>query len=409
MSLKSNRKVIVSLMLALVYQILIELIKPAGLSIANFLIALFVWSSCFLTISTFYSHYRIIKNIFPIYAFYLFLIIVSWNILCILRSAIEDIGSITTQFGNAYSSLALLAPFFIIFSVEKDNLRNLYNFLAQLIFIGIPAYLLYFFAFGETNNETYNNAYLILFYGTVFLIPLIPFQIPQKKILILFGSLFLFYLAILTDTRIMFVRIIGLYMAVLTIFLYDRYRMKVILFVAFLTLTLPFYFIVESTESGQSAFEKYLPEAGNEDLSVDTRTFLYMEVFQDLEQNNSLLFGKGSNGSYFSAYFVEEEGDSSNRLSVEVGVLAMLLKGGIVSVLLNLILLFIAIYLAFFRSNNLFILSIGLMLLIHTLLLFIENPLSYSVYNLILWFFIGVCFSKEIRLMEDNEIKNILI
>jgi len=86
---------------------------------------------------------------------------------------------------------------------------------------------------------------------------------------------------------------------------------------------------------------------------------------------------------------------------------AILLKGGLIAVILHLLLLFTAIYYAFFRSNNYYVVGIGHMLLIYTLLLFIENFVNYTSNNLFIWFFIGVCLSKEIRNMTNLEIKMI--
>jgi len=88
--------------------------------------------------------------------------------------------------------------------------------------------------------------------------------------------------------------------------------------------------------------------------------------------------------------------------------LGMLLKGGFISVFLNLCLLVIAIFLSFFRANNTFVTAAGFILIAHTILLFIENYYNYSGYNYAIWFFIGVCLSKEIRQMNNTEIRLIL-
>jgi len=135
---------------------------------------------------------------------------------------------------------------------------------------------------------------------------------------------------------------------------------------------------------------------------------LYFEVFKDLLENNQLITGKGASGTYYSEYFRTAEGDSDTRLTVEVGLLAILLKGGLIAVFINLLILFIAIYLAFFRSKNFYVIGVGYMLFIHTIILFIENLSSFSSYNFIIWIFIGVCLSKEIRNLSNQQIKNIL-
>lgn len=176
-----------------------------------------------------------------------------------------------------------------------------------------------------------------------------------------------------------------------------------------LCIAVPFYLLLQGIQTGESPFVKYRPETSNEELTDDTRTFLYREVFADLKKNNALLMGKGSNGAYYSPYFDENGEDTAYRLSPEVGILAMLLKGGAITVLLNLTILLTAIYLALFRTNNYFVLSLGFMLIIHTIILFITDYLDYSSYNVALWFFIGVCLTKPVRHLNNMEIKNFLL
>jgi O-antigen ligase len=98
---------------------------------------------------------------------------------------------------------------------------------------------------------------------------------------------------------------------------------------------------------GESIFELIMGNSGNEysqlDPTVDTRTFLYYEVFQDLKSNEAFLFGKGLNAGYYSASFV-----TYNRPIVEVGFLQIILKMGIVGFLLYVI----VILRALFRALN---------------------------------------------------------
>ena len=167
-------------------------------------------------------------------------------------------------------------------------------------------------------------------------------------------------------------------------------------------------FLFQGITTGESPLESYLSSSIDSDLQTDTRTFLYKELYSDLEENNQLLIGKGANGSYYSDYFSNAPEESAFRNNIEVGVLGMLLKGGLISVFLNLTLLVIAIFLSFFRSNNTFVTAVGFILIAHTILLFIENYYSYSSYNYAIWFFIGVCLSKDTRQMNNLDISNAL-
>jgi hypothetical protein len=186
---------------------------------------------------------------------------------------------------------------------------------------------------------------------------------------------------------------------------------------ALCTFLIPFYLVYTGTVTEQSFFQDardyILDTVGSTQPSqflekADTRTFLYREVFDDLIRNDQLMFGKGSGGTYFSPYFFQVGADIDRRLTVEVGILALLVKGGLVAVFLNLSLFLIAIFLAFYRANNHYVMAVGFMLLVHVLILFVENLVAYNLYNFAVWFFVGICLSSDIRSLDDTQIKDLL-
>lgn len=405
-----NTRFLVALSTIFIYEVIMRLINPDGLSITKIIITLLVWASFFLAASAFLSNRQEIKFNISKQTFYIFIILIAWNFFSIIRSAFGGDGPLTTLLGNNETSLALLVPFALAFSIDKANLKIINSFFLGLIVFGIITYSLFFnLSFGGIDNFSYNKAFSIIFYGVFFLIPIISFQLGRNKMFILIGSILLILLGIFTGYRIIILRIFLLYLAVIAISFYKFFKFKGILIIALLSLFLPFYLLAGSFITGESAFQKYRPGIYNEEITDDTRTFLYVEVLDDLFENGEFLVGKGSSGTYYSPYFDENGGDTPYRLSVEVGILALLLKGGLIAVLLNLALLFIAIFKALFRSNNYLVICIGFMLIIHTAILFVTNYIDYSLYNVALWFFIGVCLSDEIRSLDNVEIQDILL
>jgi uncharacterized membrane protein len=181
-------------------------------------------------------------------------------------------------------------------------------------------------------------------------------------------------------------------------------------------LILPFYFIASSIITGNSFFSTTKESISNgnsvEDTPLqkaDTRTFIYAEVFADLFSKNNLLIGNGASGTYYSPYFESTNYDSDQRLTTEVGIMTIFLKGGFIAVFLNLTLLLSVIYFAFFKSKNYYTIAIGYMLLIHTILLFVENLVAFNTYNYLIWFYIGACLSNQIRSMNNEQFRALLI
>lgn len=407
-NLMNNKRFLIALLTVTIYDVVMSITNPDGFSYFKIGLTLLVWISLYESVSTFFSNYEKLNNTLPLNAFRIFSLILFWNIINIIRSAFDENTSLTTLLGNPATSLALLVPFSLSFSIEKMNLGILCRFLFRLIIIGLPAYVLFMIFSNDPNDLIPNLGFQSMLYGIIFLIVLIPFKSKKYNLLILAGSILLFYIAIKTGSRTMLIRIILFYISMIAILLYRRFDFKWIVIVAVMSLGIPFYLLTDSIKTGQSAFEKYLPLSINPDFYNDTRTFLYEEVYDDLKMNNMLKTGKGSVARYYSPYFAQSEGDSSTRLSIEVGLLAILLSGGFIAVILNLALILTAIYLALFKSENYLVTGLGFLLIIHTLLLFIENFILYSTYNLIIWFIIGICLSKEIRSLKNEEIKTVL-
>ena len=192
------------------------------------------------------------------------------------------------------------------------------------------------------------------------------------------------------------------------VLLHQRFKKKWLLFLPLISLLTPIVLLQQGMATWVSPFEKYLSFSDDDNLSTDTRTFLYNELYSDLVNNNKLVIGKGATGKYYSEYFSNFDGDSSLRINVEVGILSVLLKGGLIALALHLAILFTAVFYSFFRSNNTYVVGAGFIVLVHTLLMFIENIIIYNTYNFLIWFFVGLCLSKEVRQMSNSQIMNLL-
>ncbi|MDQ3190405.1 MAG: hypothetical protein M3Q58_02315 [Bacteroidota bacterium] len=208
----------------------------------------------------------------------------------------------------------------------------------------------------------------------------------------------------------MHIRIALLIIASFSVYIYQHFKARIILSLAILTLIIPFIILLDNINTGVSTFERLQLSNETQELNIDTRTFLYKEIASDLTKTSSWIIGKGSNGTYFSDYFNNrhEIGETDNRLTVEVGILALLLKGGLIGVFLNISFFITAIYFALFQSSNSYVKGLGFMLIIYVIILFLENLIAFNAYNFTLWFFIGVCLNKKIRSLTDSEIKKIV-
>ncbi len=396
------------LLLIILYEMSMIVFRLDGISVSKMIITSFIWISVILAISVFVARYKKIKTNSPNFAFRLLIILIFWYSINIIRGFFGESASITTLLGNVYTSLAFLTPFVIGFSFKKENIYHLHNYFFKILKLGFLLFPVFFILGGGLLNRIQLRVLILLLLPVVFLMTTINFEERKKQVFIFIILTLLSYIAFGLSNRTMIIREFLLIIGFLALFLYRKFHFKWILKTTYVLLILPLVFIQYSIQIGESAIQQNLSKIQDDELSTDTRTFLYMEVYEDLVENKQLVYGKGANGTYYSNYFSSAEGDSETRLTLEVGVLSLLLKTGLIGVTLYLLLLFISIYFAFFRSHNYYVVGVGLMLFIHVILFFVENIISFSSYNLFVWFFIGVCLSKEVRSMSNLEIKNII-
>ena len=404
---KFNKFFTICISLVIFYTLAMILFSFDGFSLLKLTITFCLWLSVIISIFYFVKKYKKLKLCLPNFSFKILLFIITLNIVSIIRSLLFSDELITTTLGNIYTSLALLTPFFIVFFLNKKNIIEMRRYFFSLLRLGIVISLFYFVIPSLQVNEL-SRILLLLFLPSIFLATTIIFESNSKKKLIIISLLLLFYNSYLLSNRTMMIREILLILIIPLTYFLNHFNSKFSLKVFYLLLMIPFYFLINSYNSEQSAIAQNLSIISDQEMNDDTRTFLYIEVLEDLIVNDSFLFGKGSSGTYFSPYFNTQAGSSDTRLTVEVGILAILLKTGFLGLILNLLLLLNAIYYALFKSKNLFVTAIGLMLGLHFFILFVENIISYSIYNLCIWFFIGLCLSKEIRNMSNLEFKIML-
>lgn len=148
-----------------------------------------------------------------------------------------------------------------------------------------------------------------------------------------------------------------------------------------------------------------------ESLTVDTRTFLYVEVLVSAIKNEYVIFGRtparGNDSKSFGRYnkYVLNTG-KLERFSNEVSILNIFTWMGTLGVVLYFLVFFRSTYLAINASNNIFVKIIGLNISFRWTYGFVEDFSRFDLSNIFLWLMIGMCFSRSFRKMSEQEMKN---
>lgn len=144
-----------------------------------------------------------------------------------------------------------------------------------------------------------------------------------------------------------------------------------------------------------------------EDLTADTRTFLYVEELESGIKNNYVLFGRSLSRGYDSVIIsgMDWKPGRNERWSSEVRMLNVFNYMGLVGVAIVGLLYIIGAYKAVFRSKSFTMQIIGLYVAFRWLYGWIEDFDRFDLINLYLWIPIIMCYSTRFLNMTDNDFR----
>lgn len=145
-----------------------------------------------------------------------------------------------------------------------------------------------------------------------------------------------------------------------------------------------------------------------ERFEQDTRSRVEEYFYQDLKPVD-WIFGKGMQGEYFCPGVEEGIGRVTiYRSVIETGYLQVILNSGLIGLALLLLILVPAMIRGFFRSKNILSKSAAIWIFLFLLYMYPGSFVIFSVYYILIWISVGICFSNQIRNMSDEEIQSIV-
>ena len=194
------------------------------------------------------------------------------------------------------------------------------------------------------------------------------------------------------------------------------YVITIILLVLGINGSLNFFEYININNEGEYVQNKN--DGTSEDLSKDTRSFIYYEVISSAVNNNYVLFGRTPARGNDTAVnlFIQTQEEWTTRLErhanelVHLNIFTWL---GIIGVVIYFFIYLSASYNAIYKSHNLHMKFIGLNIAFHWFYGWIEDYNSFTVQNLWIWMMIAMGLSSSFREMTDNEfrkwLKSILV
>lgn len=329
-----------------------------------------------------------------------FVVLILWSIFTITRSISTDVTALIALFGHYLMAWAWITPLAIIFGFNIKNWVYLFKIFPILLVITILLSMLSLFMPVAYSYGTLEwMAFLVLMFLTF------PYQSRMNKIIIIIALLFYFILSYQTALRIHFIFIF----MILAVLMFEQIRGSSVSIIKKIIILFSIMFIMIISPLVLDNIENKMKQTDS--LTTDTRTFLFVELFDDLSASEELI-GRGALGTYYSPYFYMlkrlgvEGGDHYQRSISEVGYLQIIFKGGYVMLVLYLLILLPAAYLGIFRSNNYIARMSGYLILLYLIIWLVSYYPVYSAEYILLWMAVGTALSPTARAYTNLEVFN---
>jgi hypothetical protein len=138
-------------------------------------------------------------------------------------------------------------------------------------------------------------------------------------------------------------------------------------------------------------------------VKEDTRTAVEECFYNDMKATDWII-GRGINGEYYCPDIVPDS-KSDYRPIIETDYLNIILKGGIISFLLFLLITVPAAIKGIFYSSNNFSKAAGFWILMWLMNLYPTTVVTFSLNYILLWVAVGVCYNKTIRSIPEELMK----
>lgn len=337
---------------------------------------------------------RNLKVVFTIYMIWLFLIII--------RGLSSDFQFIKDMlFDVNYGAMPYLVPLLLLFPKKISFYKQLFTVIVFFAIFYLIINLIFGMglSIGDRSSDIFRDftssiADLIIPSG--FILLTYKFHSLKRRIfsVIVFGIGLL--IAIYAARRvIIFIYSTQILFSFLLYLSQSQRKFILIMYSVFLSFFMIYYLNNALLKEDNPLFS-YFMERGLE----DTRTGVELALYSDLNTKDWII-GKGISGEY---YCPGVDPNNDYRTVIESGHLQIILRGGLISLILILLIAIPAIFFGVFHSKNTLSKAAGIWILLWILYLYPTTMDAFSLYYIIFWVSIGISYSKDIRNMSDEDI-----
>lgn len=349
-------------------------------------------------LSKFKIESKYLATIFVIYAI--------WLLTVIGRGINFDYNSIKQMLFNAdYGVFLYLAPFVLLFPSNHEFYKKLFTVIEIFAILSLIYDVVFIRDLLDRTSSTQDYIeHSVKSFGMpcAFLLLTYKYHSNKRKAIALAVMIISLLFAIYKARRGLSSIISTFLLFAYLIYLINTNKKIIIIYLSILIFVAGLFQISRTYEINQKGLFGLIANRGEE----DTRTGVELYFYDDMKPKDWAI-GKGINGEYFCPD-IEENQLTNYRTLIETGYLQIILNGGIIKLILYLLIAIPAIILGIFYSRNILSKASGVWIFVALISLYPTTVESFSLHYLLVWFSIAICYSKKIRNLSDEMIKELV-
>lgn len=341
-----------------------------------------------------------IKNKYLSGVFYLYMI---WLLWVMSRGFLFDMFSIKESLVSpGYGVLIYFTPIFLLFPVNFAYYRKLF----EVIFYFSIMYLVLSLAFVKdifnpdrqsTLSQGIVENFTMMSFCSAFTLLTYLYHSKMRRLFAFGAMMAMLLFSVYRARRGLIMMSVTNLLCVLIVYLIVTKRVAMVGF-AIVVIAIMGYFYYSSLYNQKNfGIFNFLVERSDE----DTRTGVEDAMKEDMTSTEWVI-GKGINGEYYCPN-IDQLDEKGYRSVVETGYLQIILKGGLGSLILMLLILIPALIKGF-KGNNILCKAAAISILLWILFLFPTVGNTFAMNHIIVWISVGICFSPKILKMTDAEV-----
>ncbi len=331
-----------------------------------------------------------------------------WTTFVIYRGFSADYEVIKVLLFDPYLGLFLyLAPIFVFFNIDEIHIKKAFDVIivTGIIYIILSAYFINYIV--NTGVENLSGLGIVeMFAKTLgipcgFLVLTFPYHNNKKIFFAICVLLVSLLFAILKARRGLTFMVVIILALAYALYLYKNIKnLNSILLFVYILFGVGVFVLYNLYDTQLGIFRSITNR-----MEDDSRSPVEYCFYNDMSPTDWII-GKGFAGKYFCP--AVDAPDAIYRQMIETDYLNVILKGGVVSLTLLLLIVLPAMYMGLFKSKNFLAKGCAVWIGLWVVFMYPANVTTFNLHYLLVWLAVALCYSGRLRNLSENEMRTYL-